>query len=116
MKRMSSGRVAMADPAIRAPHSVLTGLCRLRRPAGRCKFSGCASRSAVPMKLFQLAMKVMRPSVPSAGFSRGSDDAPVDAEFAAAVHARGLDQFPGHAEPTNWRIRKMPKALAAPGM
>jgi hypothetical protein len=60
-------------------------------------------------------MKVTRPSVPSAGLQQRQHDAPVDAELAAAVHARGLDQVARHRRSANCRIMKMPKALAAPG-
>ena len=64
--------VAMAEPAIKAPHSVSTGLCRLRKASGKVYISGERITISGPMKLFHEAMKVINPSVPSAGLSRGS--------------------------------------------
>ena len=62
----------MAEPAITAPHSVLTGLCMLRRASGKVYISGERMTISGPIKLFHEAMKVMRPSVPIAGLSRGT--------------------------------------------
>ncbi len=72
MNRMTSGIVAIADAVISAPHSVSVGLCRLRSASGSVYISGLRITISGPMKLFQLAMKVISPSVPSAGFSSGS--------------------------------------------
>jgi len=62
----------MAEPVINAPHSVLTGLCRLRSARGSVYWSALRITIKGPMKLFHEAMKVISPSVPSAGLSSGS--------------------------------------------
>ena len=67
-----SGKVAMADPAIKAPHSVSTGLCMLLSANGNVYISGERMTTKGPMKLFHEAMKVMSPRVPSAGCNKGS--------------------------------------------
>ena len=70
--RMSKGIVAIAEPAINAPHSVLTGLCKLRSAKGSVNISGDRITIKGPIKLFQDAIKVTKPKVPIAGLSRGS--------------------------------------------
>ena len=62
----------MAEPAITAPHSVLTGLCMLRRASGRVYISGERITISGPIKLFHEAIKVISPSVPMAGLSSGT--------------------------------------------
>jgi len=50
--------VAIAAPAISAPHSVSTGLCSVRSASGSVNISGLRSTISAPMKLFHEAMKV----------------------------------------------------------
>ena len=72
MKMISSGMTAMADPAIKAPHSVSTGLCTLRRASGKVYISGERMTTKGPMKLFQEAMNAIKPNVPNAGPNKGT--------------------------------------------
>ena len=47
-------------------------------------------------KSFHAFMNVSRPSTAAAGRTAGQHDVPEDADRAAAVHARRLDQLVGH--------------------
>jgi hypothetical protein len=69
--KMSRGTVAIAEPAINAPHSVSTGLCMLLSANGNVYISGERMTTNGPIKLFHEAMNVIRPSVPNAGCNKG---------------------------------------------
>ena len=69
---INKGITAMADPAIKAPHSVSTGLCTLRSANGNVYISGERITTKGPIKLFQDEMNAINPSVPKAGPSKGT--------------------------------------------
>ena len=69
---INKGITAMAEPAIKAPHSVSTGLWTLRSAKGNVYISGDRMTTKGPIKLFQEAMNAIKPSVPNAGPSKGT--------------------------------------------
>ena len=72
MKITISGNTAIAEPAIRAPHSVSVGMWTLRNASGKVNISGERITISGPMKLFQDAIKAISPNVPNAGPKRGT--------------------------------------------
>ena len=93
-ERPAAAAPRSALPAITAPHSVLPGaLHAAQRERQRVVLHRRASRPAGRRSCSTRLMKVISPSVPSAGPMQRQHDAPVDAELAAAVDARRVEQL-----------------------
>ena len=67
-----SGITAMAEPAMSAPHSVSVGRCTTRKASGKVYISTERMTIRGPIKLFQEAMKAIKPRVPNTGPSNGA--------------------------------------------
>ena len=85
--------MAMAEPAMRAPLGVGGGLEAAQRE-GQGVVLGTPEQHQGFMKLFQDAMKVVSPRVPSAEASSAAGDAPVDADLALQPSGRAASSIP----------------------